>query len=131
MKSVFTNDAGKYTTAVYFCRLIVDNPDQYTDEWITRLFPKAYGRSVSATRPTRHFKEVRWYMLIANEKQTTCDDIRDRILKYGSNITADQVTVSVMMAVAERGKASRTGTPRAGTQRKTSNTPHHIGVAAR
>lgn len=131
MRSVFTDKFGKYSTAVYLCELITDNPDQYTEAWIERLFPLAHGHSVSATHPTRHFKMIRWYMLIANSQQTTRADVVNRIINKGHGVTRDQVTVSVMMAVPERGRARRVGTPRVGTKRELPNAPHHTGLAAR
>lgn len=123
-ESVHTNDQGKHPGALYYCEVTGD----FSDEWVTSLFPRAYGKSVTAMDITRVHGATRWLMLISNRRQTTCADIVNRVRDRG--ISDADITVQVKGSVTGTGEADRTGTPRTGTKRARKNATHHTGVAA-
>jgi hypothetical protein len=124
VKSIHCDEKGKYPVAVYDCVIF----GRIEEDEITQLFPRAYGHNVTAYGYTYVNGETRWQMLIANTVQTTVRDITVRIeTKYSF-----RYNVSVIASVAYIGKAaSRSSSPRWGTERKVLNTPHGKVVSAK
>lgn len=126
--AVFTDDKGKYATAVYRCE--ISGPrEQVTPEWVTQLWPRAYGHSITAFNYTPLTWCTRWYFLISNERQTTRADVVNRLKKAG--IHPDHIGVVVMAAIPGHGSALRTGTSRTGTTRTLPNAAHGVGLVAK
>lgn len=127
MKSIHTDDRGKYPVAVYECRI----QGYVTEEWVKKLWPRSYGRNVTAYGYTNAVGETRWHMLIANTEQTTVSDITSRIDLRMPKDRPFTYQVSVVASVAQVGYGPHAGSPRSGTKRVRLNSPHSKIVAAR
>lgn len=127
MKSIHTNKRGKYPIAIYDCTVyaIVD------EDWITHLWPRRYGHSVTAYGYTLAVGTTRWHMLIANTKQTTVADIKTRIDKYMPTDQPFNYDVQLVASLTDIGFNPHTGSPRSGTKRVRLNSAHGNIVAAR
>lgn len=129
LKSIHTDDSGKYCCAVYACS--TKDHAQITDEWISSLFPRKYGKSVTANGVVRANGRVSWYMMITNRRQTTPADIADRMERKLNPLGISDFHVEPFMSTIEISEATRTGTTRLGTKRARKNASHHVGIVAR
>jgi len=111
IKAVHHGANGKFSTAVYEVTAYVD----ITEDMIMQLYPRAYGYSVSYAHHTRTAHESRFNVLVANNRQTTPQDLRNRLKKLLNDPNEELFKVDVMMAVWDRGSAQRVGTSRTGT----------------
>lgn len=108
---------GKVPCCVYKCS--VPREANFTDEMVRKLFPKAYGRTVTADHITHGAERSSWPMLLNFRRQSTQDDIKDRITEaLGWPHGDERVDVSAWMGVPEQGFCNTRGSSRDGIVRE-------------
>jgi hypothetical protein len=98
MKTIFTNDTGKYGTAVYSVQHDWTGTQAELEVEIPKLVP-GYGHHASAVVQWLAHGRVSWLALVNNAKQTTRTDISRKPWFEGRN-----AIVEPLMAVAGRGE---------------------------
>lgn len=128
MDTIFRNENGKFSTAVYLVRKRLDTVSlPELQDTIAKALGSAYGRTTSVfglnVAPGGKKEPavcVEFYVLVANERQTTRADL----VKDYAAIGWDDVEVQVVAGVSQRGSREYSGSPRAGTKRELKNATH-------
>jgi len=130
--SIFRDKRGKYCTATYKCAVQSVDPRLHSYKWLRSLWPRSYGKNVTASGLSTSATETHWYFMISNTKQTTRADVLKRIRTSLQTLGINSALASceVVMALPERGASNHAGTPRKGTKRSLSHaTQAYIIVA--
>jgi len=126
MKTIHTNEAGKYICAVYLVKV----PKALAEHGVTLLRPTAYGRSQTPYGLRVVDGISTWFQLVNNSRQTTPKDLLNVIEKKLELTEADGVEVSAIAAVPYAGQNFNPGSPRQGTKRIATRAPRARVVAA-
>jgi hypothetical protein len=79
VRSVHTNEKGKYATAVYYVRHAWAGSVEKLGEFVEGLFPQSWGQNVSAWGLGVEDGAAAYWVLVSNRKQTTRTDIKRKL----------------------------------------------------